>query len=240
MMMRNTTRTSSALIVRLDKQSTPPTARVLKRWWRPDGQLSRLRGNFQTLSHSGNVVVGWSDNAYITEHDESGRTLLEARFRSDRMVTYRSYKSNFTGAPNEPPDVAAFAFGTSAEDVITVAYMSWNGATEVAAWNMYATAANQSVFLGSTPKTGFETIYQVRGFYPAVFVEAVDKHGMLLPYGRSRVGDVVINVDLGKGAVTGHNGDVSDPVDVAEERIGMPDPVETGLLVPKGGTKDEL
>jgi hypothetical protein len=158
-MMKKTSETSSALIVSLDKRSTPPVARVLKRWWRPDGKLSRLRGNFQTFEHSTNVLVGWSDDGFITEHDESGRLLAETRFRSERMVTYRSYKFNFTGTPNEPPDVAAFAYGVDGDTVVTVVHTSWNGATKVASWNFYSLEDAGPKLLGSVAKSGFETAF---------------------------------------------------------------------------------
>ena len=173
-----TSDTSSALFVELDKTAHPPTARVLQRIWRPDGKLTEARGNFQRFgSHSDNVVVSWSEDGYITEHDKAGKMLLETRFRSDRMVTYRSYKFNFTGAPIDPPDVKVFAFGESAETALTIAYVSWNGATEVASWRFYG---SKSVLLGTVPKTGFETVFQKQGYHKAIYAEALDFDGVVL------------------------------------------------------------
>lgn len=107
------------------------------------------------------------------------------------MVTYRAYKFNFTGTPTEPPDLAVFSFGTSADTTITAVYASWNGATEVARWNFFS-AGEIPVLLGSTPKTGFETLFQVNGYHPSVFAEAVDKDGNSLPSGRSEVSHVSV------------------------------------------------
>lgn len=191
----NTTATSSGLVVALDKQSW--TARVLKRWWRPDGNLTRLRGNFQTFPDSKNVVAGWSDNAYATELDECGKVLVETRFQSKRMVTYRTYKANFTGTPRGPPDLAAVAFGTSLDDSLTVVYMSWNGATEVKSWNVYTLTGDGLSLIGSTKKTGFETIFQMPKYYHNVLVEALDADGEPLPFGRSHV--FLVRSNIGRG-----------------------------------------
>lgn len=177
--------TSSALVVALDKAAEPPTARVVSRIWRPDGGRSLIRGNYQTFKDSSNTFVGWSENSYMSEHDESGRLLMEARFRSERFVTYRAYKYNFTGTPvDEPPALKSYAFGTSRDTALLVAFVSWNGATEVSSWNFYANAT-APVFLGSTPKTGFETSFQVQGYYGSIFAEAVTKENVVL--GRSQV-----------------------------------------------------
>ena len=178
---------SSALVVALDKNAEPPTARILSRIWRPDGQLSRLRGNYQTFSNSNNTFVGWSGEGYMTEHAEDGSLLLEARFRSTRFVTYRSYKYNFTGTPaDESPALKPFVFGVSEATSTTVAYVSWNGATEVDTWNFY-TNAIVPIFIGSRRKSGFETMFQTQGYYGAVFAVAVDKGGVAIGQSRAEV-----------------------------------------------------
>ncbi|KAF2763658.1 hypothetical protein EJ03DRAFT_322583 [Teratosphaeria nubilosa] len=173
---------SSVLIVDLDKRSRPPTATVLSRIWRPDGKLSLQRGNYQRFPNSGNTLASWSDNAYMTEHDEDGRMVLEARFRSDRFVTYRSYKFNFTGAPSEPIAVKSLAFGESAEAAVTVVYVSWNGATEVREWRFYGRHefGEEKVVLGVKGKSGFETVFQKNGWFAQVWVEGIDAKGEVL------------------------------------------------------------
>lgn len=192
----NTSETSSGLIVTLNKKTR--TAHPTQRWRRPDMGLSRLRGNFQAYIHSTNVICSWSDNGYITELDASGRVLVDTRFRSRRMVTYRAYKANFTGTPHTQPDVAAFAFGTSLDYSLTVVYMSWNGATELAFWNVYGSNKTGDVLtlMGSTPKTGFETLYQLPKFYASIAVEALGRDGRPLPFGKSQVIAVQSKIEL--------------------------------------------
>jgi hypothetical protein len=193
--------TSSALIIGLDKKSQPPVATVLSRIWRPDGKLSLQRGNYQRFANSGNTLASWSDNAYTSEHGEDGRLLGEVRFASNRFVTYRSYKFNFTGAPVEPPVVKSFAFGESKGTATTVVYVSWNGATEVVSWKFYAVGEEGgNVTIGSKEKTGFETMFQRTGFYGSVFAEGIDIHGRVL--GRSKVDTITRPLHWAPGEMT--------------------------------------
>ncbi|PYH91687.1 hypothetical protein BO71DRAFT_432628 [Aspergillus ellipticus CBS 707.79] len=60
---------SSALVVALD--TVHRTATVLQRFARPDGGLSRMRGNFQMLE-TGQAFVGWSEQGYHSEHAPDG------------------------------------------------------------------------------------------------------------------------------------------------------------------------
>ena len=171
---------SSGLLVELDKRTM--RARVLKRWTRPDQQLSRLRGNMQNLP-GGNVLLSWSDNAYISEHSADGELLAEARFTSDRFVTYRAYKFNFTGMPAEAkPVLKAFAHGVTRARSSTVIYTSWNGATDIALWKYYCTGLeNDSRAIGEAARTGFETTFYISGCECGeVFAEAVDKDGIVM------------------------------------------------------------
>lgn len=176
-------RTSSAMIVELDHTKSPPTARILRNILRPDGLLSRLRGNHQVQSN-GNSFVCWSENAYISEHAPDGELLMEAAWRSRRFVTYRGYKFNFTAVPKEAIAAKGFTYGTSAAKATTVVYVSWNGATEVETWRFKAPpgphGSHKAETLGTKNKTGFETQFQVDGFHHTVFVEGIAANGSVL------------------------------------------------------------
>jgi hypothetical protein len=172
---------SSALIVALDMSATPMVARVIQRWVRPDRELSRLRGNFQSLP-GGNAFICWSDRSYISEHSSDGRLLFEARFKSDPVATYRAYKFNFTGHPADSPTLTVYNFGTSPRTSTTVGYVSWNGATEVERWNFYrgGDSTVQPQFLGSAAKSSFETIHYFQEYEEWVFAEAIAADGHIL------------------------------------------------------------
>lgn len=171
----STSNTSSAIQIRLDKDSM--TATLVKRWNRPDNGRSNLRGNFQHLPN-GNVFAAWSDNGYISEHTSDGDLVMAAEFSSTRFVTYRAYKANFTGHPTEPPVTKAFVYGVDPESSTTVVYMSWNGATEVDSWDVHRASTGE--LLGTAQRIGFETRLQIRGYVEEVFVKAMDENGEVL------------------------------------------------------------
>lgn len=172
---------SSALIIELDTAVNPMTAKVIQRINRPDSGLTKLRGNTQVLSN-GNVFVGWSEFGYSSEHASNGDLLMTARFASDRYSTYRSYKGEFTGRPTAPPDLVAFVYGTHDQGTTTLIYVSWNGATDVVQWKFYAQAYDdgESVLIGTTSKTDFETMFIADGFMDFVSAEAIDADGNVM------------------------------------------------------------
>lgn len=169
---------SSAMIIELDTTTNPKSAKLLRRFNRPDGGLTRLRGNTQLLPNK-NVVAGWSEGGYFTEFDPEGNVLLEAQFSSKRFNTYRMYKFEYTGRPSYPPDLVAHVWGTDDTNLVTVFYVSWNGATDIASWNFYARASENSspVLIGNVAKANFETMYIAKGFLDFVTAEAVDGDG---------------------------------------------------------------
>lgn len=173
-----TSNVSTSYLIALETSVTPMVARVIRRWTRPDGHISPARGNFQLLPN-GNAFTAWSGNSYITEHSPDGDLLMEAQFASERFVTYRSYKHNFTGNPSEPPTLKSFAYGTSPATSTTVCYISWNGATEVDSWAFYRNDSATDP-IGSAHKTGFETMFQVSGFHPSLYAEAISATGQVL------------------------------------------------------------
>lgn len=183
---------SSALFIEMD--TIAMTARVIKRINRPDSALTRLRGSVSTLAN-GNVFVGWSEFGYQSEHAPNGDLLMTARFVGERYSTYRAYKSDFIGRPTTPPDVVASVYGTSHEDITTIIYVSWNGATDVQGWNLYARAYDrgQPVKIGYANKTDFETMYIVDGYMDWITAEAVDVNGKVMSTSRVARSDIPEN-----------------------------------------------
>ncbi|KAB8067656.1 ASST-domain-containing protein [Aspergillus leporis] len=173
--------TSAALIVQLHTSASPMTAKVIERYNRPDGDLTRLRGSVQKLTN-GNVFVGWSERGYQSEHSPDGKVLMQASFASTRFSSYRSYKFEFVGRPSTPPDVVSSVYGTDESDLTTILHVSWNGATDVASWNFYAQVNRDGVpvLVGNTTKVNFETMYIADGYLDWISVEAVDKDGNVL------------------------------------------------------------
>lgn len=109
-------------------------AKVLRSYDHPQELLVVSQGNMQVLD-TGNVLVGWGHSAAFTEFSPAGEVVCDVHFGASayftfgRIVSYRSFKSDWVGMPNTLPETAM------TEDSV---FVSWNGATEVAAWRLEA------------------------------------------------------------------------------------------------------
>lgn len=157
-------------------------ATEVQRIRRPDGAITAFRGNFQVLPN-GNRLVGWSGPGRLTEHTPDGALALQARFTSDRYITYRAYKFDWVGHPNEPPALALLASGGDDARVpeVTIAYVSWNGATEVHRWLFFAalqgSGRDELVEVGNVLRTGFETECVMHGPVRSAYAVAMSISG---------------------------------------------------------------
>jgi hypothetical protein len=170
---------SRGLFVQLNTGTTPMTAQLLREYHRPDGELSRQRGSVQQLDN-GNVFICWSGKGYITEHSPDGDVLLDMQFQTGRMYnTYRGYKFEVTLHPTEPPVAKSMAYGTTQDTMTTIVWMSWNGATEMQGWNIYAISEDEieEKLIGKVKRQGFESVFQYHGYVEHLIVEALDADG---------------------------------------------------------------
>lgn len=174
---------SSGKIIMLDHKRK--TAKMLRRFDHPDGQTCNALGSVQTLGddvQTSNVLVNWAWQGYISEYDAQDRLVMEARWMTDRARTYRAYKYPWVGRPIEPPVLKVLPIGHSVDDVASAFYVSWNGATEVAAWAFYGGNVLDEPFklLATVPKHGFETSWVMAGAVKFAYAEALDAAGTLL------------------------------------------------------------
>ena len=161
------------------------TAKMLRRFDRPDGQTSNALGSLQTLGDdvaTANVLVNWAWQGYFGEYDAQNRLVMEAKFESDRHRTYRAYKYPWVGRPLEPPVLKVLPIGHSTDDVASAFYVSWNGATEVKSWAFYGGNALDAPFklLATVDKRGFETSWVLGGAVKFAYAEALDAEGAVL------------------------------------------------------------
>lgn len=112
-----------------------------------------------------------------SEHTPDGKLIWQAMLTIDWMGSYRNYKYEFVGKPVEPPIAMSKAYED--DGPVTSVHVSWNGATEVATWNLYRTTPNMTVkaLTATKSKTGFETELRFKGFAKYVVVDAIDIHG---------------------------------------------------------------
>lgn len=172
-------------IIVLDTAAKPMTAKMLRRFDRPDGGRSPKLGSLQTIGDKvefASVFVNWATQGYVSEYDAQNRLVLEAKFQSDRMSSYRAYKYPFVGKPTEPPKVKVLPIRSSKDEIASAFYVSWNGATEVRSWTFYGGDTETGTFnlLAKFKKHGFETSWVMPGLVKYAYVEAMDVNGKVI------------------------------------------------------------
>ena len=166
------------------------TAKLLRSFKRPDGDITPLGGSVITLGDdplTSNILIQWVFPGYMTEYDAENRMVLEAKFQSKGIKSYRAYKSPFVGRPTEPPAFVVQPIGFGGDEIASALYVSWNGATEVTHWEFYSSESRDGPFtlLRTVKKNGFETSWVSPGMVKYAYAQALDKFGN--PLGQSDV-----------------------------------------------------
>lgn len=165
--------TSRGIVLELDTDAM--TATLVREYAHPAGTLSESQGNMQTLPN-GNVFIGWGSEPLFTEHSEDGVMLLDVRFPPE-VDSYRAFRFPWTGRPADKPAVAVESAGP---DTLAVA-ASWNGATDVATWQVLAGADDDRLRpVARRRRDGFETRITVPVAGSHVAVQALDGSGQAL------------------------------------------------------------
>jgi hypothetical protein len=192
---------SSAKIIALDTSTTPMTARLVRKYERPDGGSSEKLGSVQVMGEnaiSDNIFVGWGEQGSVSEYNTMGELVLQARFHSDRMMSYRSHKAQWVGMPTQPPDLKVLPTTFGEGKPVSAFYVSWNGATEVAQWSFYGSDTPNGTFtkIGSATKNGFETTWMASELVHYSYAEAVDKNNNILGQSPTQSVDPPIDGDF--------------------------------------------
>jgi hypothetical protein len=168
---------SRGIVVALDPVSRRATLR--RQFTRTPPVLSWAEANMQVLP-TGNVMIGWGAVPSLSEHAPDGRQLLLMRFpRGDD--SYRTFRFPWVGRPRTRPALAASRRGRTVE-----AAVSWNGATEVAGWELLGGRTPGTLRpLGRAFRAGFETVLRTSTAPRFVAVRALDAAGR--PLGQSAV-----------------------------------------------------
>jgi hypothetical protein len=164
---------SRGIMVEIDEDAM--TATLVREYIHPDKLRSPTQGNVQVLPN-GNVMVGWGSAPVLSEFDHNGDLLFSAAFPTEDE-TYRAFRFPWTGQPTDDPAVAA---DKGPQDRVTL-FASWNGATEVATWQVLAGGGPDTLEpLASAPKKGFETVISVHTTQPYVGLQAMNASGKVL------------------------------------------------------------
>jgi hypothetical protein len=126
------------------------------------------------------VFVGWGSQPAFSEFADDGRLLFDGRLAKGND-NYRAYRGRWTGRPATAPSVAAEPAGGGRVRV----FASWNGATEVARWEVLAGPSPDALRpAGGAPRRGFETAVVVPAGARHVAARALAANGAVL--GRSK------------------------------------------------------
>ncbi len=137
---------------------------------------SNYEGNAQTLQ-GGELFVGWGQQPYLSEFNSSGRLDFDARFIAPTN-SYRAYRFPWQGEPVTPPAIAV-SRGTNG---VSTVYASWNGATNVSSWRVFAGPSASGPFgaVAGAHAHGFETGISVHSEAQFFAVQAVSSSGKVL------------------------------------------------------------
>jgi hypothetical protein len=140
----------------------------------PTALSSGSQGDIQQLP-DGDMFIGWGAEPYFSEFSASGQLLFDGHMHGS-YESYRTYRFPWVGTPTTTPAIAAV--GANAK--VTV-YASWNGATQVASWRVFAgTSPKALVPVATAADAGFETAIATPARAPYVAVQALESSGAVI------------------------------------------------------------
>ena len=166
-------RRTRVITLRLDRRAKRAT--LVRAADHPDRLFAGTQGNASVLPN-GDLFVDWGSRGVVSEIDPSNRLVFDAKLGTG-WNSYRAYRADWIGAPLSRPKLAARVSGTGATRV----YASWNGATEVASWRVFAGPRGDALSpVGSTAWRDLETSTRAISTGPFFAVQALDAAGRVL------------------------------------------------------------
>lgn len=134
--------------------------KVLTRTWQFTDNNKRYtpaNGNAQRLPN-GNTIGSWGRMAKVTEVTPKGDIALDIDIGA---VSYRAFRFPWEATPTEAPRLAAFY---ATDPTTATLFFSWNGATGITAYDVYAgSTLTGTTLVTTTARTGFETRVALAG-----------------------------------------------------------------------------
>jgi hypothetical protein len=160
----------------LDPNLATHTVTLVKQFVNPTKTLlASSQGDMLTLP-GGDWLMGYGGLPNFTEYNASGQVLLDGTLGKN-VQDFRTYLTPWSGqAPGAPSVIAT----PSAGGTIAVS-VSWNGATEVASWQVLAGASPSALApAASAAKSGFQTTIATPAAGPYVAVQALGAAGTVI------------------------------------------------------------
>lgn len=136
--------------------------------------LAPAQGSLIKLTE-GNWLMGYGNLPNFTEYNAAGGVLLDGEL-GPNVQDFRTYLSTWSGHPTTSPAIVAKRSGSSIA-VLT----SWNGATEIASWQLLAGSSPSSLTaLSTVPKSGFQTDVTLTSSATYVESQALNANGSVI------------------------------------------------------------
>jgi hypothetical protein len=137
--------------------------------------LTESQGNAQALP-GGEEFVGWGEAGYVSQFSIAGALTFDMQLPA-RASSYRAYRFPWSAIPAHAPSIAASA-GASGTMVL---YASWNGATAVTGWRVFAGRSPTALAaVGQFLRDGFETEMTLPTTLHYLAVQALGPEGQVL------------------------------------------------------------
>lgn len=156
---------SRGLVLALDTRRRSAT--VQRAYVHEPQMHAHALGSMQVFAN-GNALVGWGTEPYFTEYDAHGSPVFDAKLPHGGQ-NYRTLRFPWVGRPSIPPRLVAHAGSL---------FVSWNGATEAASWQLRTGSRADSLSPAATvPRSGFETVLAVPSGAAWAAAAALDRNG---------------------------------------------------------------
>jgi hypothetical protein len=167
---------SSAKLLRINTSAR--TVSLVRRFSHRPNVTSGYMGSAQLLPNR-NLFVGWGSTDGFTEDAPNGHQVFAGGFVGG-VNSYRAYRFPWHGQPTTRPAIAVSSGRGGAVKI----WSSWNGATDVARWQVLGGPAPKALAaVGQRSNQGFETGQRIHDNPRYLAVEALAADGTVL--GRS-------------------------------------------------------
>jgi hypothetical protein len=159
--------------LRLAVDSKRRTVRLAASYLHPDPLLASSMGGVQLLP-DGRAFVGWGAQPYLSQFSAGGTLITDFRL-VEHQTSYRGYLLPWHGTPSTAPALAVRQSRRTGESAL---FVSWNGSTEVAHWQLRAgTTARALRPVLAVARAGFETSVPLGSASGYVAFAALDSTG---------------------------------------------------------------
>jgi hypothetical protein len=162
-----------ALVFSVNPTTHPASVSALAAYVHNPPIYAGFTGSTQVLPN-GDVLVDWGNIPEITEYSRTGSVRIDL---SMAAFSYRGFRYPWVGEPLTAPAIAAAINGAN-----TDVWATWNGATQVASWQVLGGTSTASLAPVGKPQSAplFETHIVVPGDFSVVEVEALSTSGAVL------------------------------------------------------------